>query len=116
MRGVRLASARHSANAQPEVTGQDLGLGNTTSASPTGRSPVASDGALITVPPTTIVVDPPPSRFIALRSPSDLATAAVSAMPSPTLDVLRPSAVTSTVRPWASTPANVRGFRLCTQP
>src|SRR5207248_234841 len=96
--------------------GGDHRPGNTTSASPTGRSPVASDGTLITAPSTTIVVEPPPSRFIALRSPSDLATAAVSAMPSPRLDVLRPSAVISTVRPLASTPAKVRGLRLCTQP
>src|SRR4029434_5141656 len=90
-------------------TGGDRRGDNTSSASPTGRSPVVSDGTLTTVPSTTIVVDPPPSRFNASRSPSDLATAAVSAMPSPTLDVLRPSAVISTVRPRASTPANVRG-------
>src|SRR3954468_8524627 len=41
--------------------GEDRRPGDTTRASPTGRSPVASEGMLITVPCTTIVVEPPPS-------------------------------------------------------
>ena len=42
----------------------------TTMASLTGRGPVTSDGLLITAPPATIVVDPPPSRLSAFTRSS----------------------------------------------
>lgn len=57
--------------------------GSMRTASPTGRSPVASDGVLTTLLWTTIVVDPPPSRFIASVRPSDCAASAASVMLSP---------------------------------
>ena len=49
-------------------------------ASPTGRSPVASDGMLTTRPSAYMVVEPPPSRLTASHRPRAAATAALSAM------------------------------------
>lgn len=90
--------------------------GRTTIASPTGRSPVASDGLVRTVLPVTSVVEPPPSRLMASRIPRARATSAVSGIDRPRWPSCRPSEATRIVRPRASVPANVRGLRCSTQP
>src|SRR5260221_3713314 len=59
--------------------------GNTRSALPTVRGPVSSDGWFTMNPRTTIVVDPPPSRFSAERRPSRRASAFNSANVMPRL-------------------------------
>jgi len=57
----------------------------TTIASPTGRSPVASDGRVSNRPRATRVVDPPPSRLSADTAPSAVSTRDSSGNESPTL-------------------------------
>ena len=75
----------------------------------TARS-VPSDGTFTTLPFTTIVVDPPPSTFMAFAAPRWRISPASSTSDMPT-DVRRlPSTVTSRTRPPRVTPMAVRGF------
>ena len=76
----------------------------------------ASDGWLMTWPPTTVVVEPPPSRLRPSTHAERPGDSPVSVMLRPRLAVLRPSAVARMVRPRASTPAKVRGFRSALKP
>jgi len=59
----------------------------------TDLSPVASEGELTTLPLTTIVVEPPPSRLTPFQTPSVSIKFASSSSVTPTLDACLPSTV-----------------------
>ena len=78
----------------------------------TGRSPPGSEGRFRSVPSKASVEEPPPSNADAVTAPSRTSVCASSKFVIPTLyPARRPSATTMTMRPSASWPTAVRGWR-----
>jgi hypothetical protein len=88
--------------------------GKTKIASLTLRSPSLSEGLLTIFPFKNIVVEPPPSRFIASVAPSSTSSAASSFKFIPTLSFCRPSTVIIKIFPSLRRATAVRGWRVST--
>ena len=84
--GLASAESRTRGNV-PRATWHRVSDCVTISASLTFRGPAASDGLLTIFPSTHIVVEPPPSRFSALLSPSRRASARSSESDMPALSL-----------------------------